>query len=189
MSSLLIVHSLAYILLLCLPQSQTSKPIEQTTTPTTTEQEKEKDSKFPPIGTWEEELRANNSLRIEEKDYLENLQRAYEVAEIGLALHRALKSSNSITAAEWKKIQRLEKLVKSIRSEAGGGSNEEIDIGSPPTTLQASIARIADMAGNICTLVETTPKRVVSAPIIDSTNQILKLIAISRKLNQRSNHQ
>src|SRR5829696_2106891 len=73
-----------------------------------------------PLTTFEEEMRAKRAIKLAEKDHRENLNRAREIAEIGKDLQENLKNKSTIDRNSLKKIDRLEKLTKKIRGEAGG---------------------------------------------------------------------
>src|SRR5437763_12348539 len=85
------------------------------------------DSDTTPLTTFEEELRAKHAIKMAEKDHQENLDRAKEIAQIGKELQDGFKNQSSIDREYLKKIDRLEKLTKKIRGEAGG-EDEEIEI-------------------------------------------------------------
>src|SRR5215510_13042480 len=72
-----------------------------------------------PLTTFEEEIRAKREIKMAEKDHQENISRAREIAQIGKELKDSVKGS-SLDRDCWKKIDRLEKLTKKVRSEAGG---------------------------------------------------------------------
>src|SRR6476469_1835468 len=81
----------------------------------------------PPLTSFEEEIRAKRAIKMAERDHQENVERAKEVADIAKDLKTALKDKTTIDRAAVKKIERLEKLTKKIRGEAGG-EEEEIEI-------------------------------------------------------------
>jgi hypothetical protein len=150
-------------------------------------QNQEKESKSLPLGTWEEELKANAALQQIQKEYKENLERAQQLAQIGLELRTLVENNKNVIPHEWKnKVERLRKLAKRIRDEAGGDDDKEIVIENMPKDLNETILRLSNLAMDICIFVETTPRNVVSAATINHANQLLKLIEISRKFPQNS---
>jgi len=114
-----------------------------------------------PLTTFEEEIRAKRELRIAEKDYQENLNRAKEIGDIGKEF-KDFKDSSSLDRDCVKKIERLEKLTKKVRSEAGG-DDEEITITPRPTDLTSAMKQISEASANLSKEVQNTPRRVVSA--------------------------
>ena len=131
-----------------------------------------------PLTTFEEEIRAKRELRIAEKDYQENLNRAKEIGDIGKEF-KDFKESTSLDRDCVKKIERLEKLTKKVRSEAGG-DDEEITITPRPTDLPSAMKQISEASETLSKDVENTPRRVVSASVINNANVLLELIRLAR---------
>ena len=131
-----------------------------------------------PLTTFEEEIRAKRELRIAEKDYQENLNRAKEIGDIGKEF-KDFKESTSLDRDCVKKIERLEKLTKKVRSEAGG-DDEEITITPRPTDLTSAMKQISEASEHLSKEVQNTPRRVVSASVISHANVLLELIRVAR---------
>jgi len=132
-----------------------------------------------PLTTFEEEMRAKRAIKIAEKDHKENLGRAREIAELGKALHDNLKDKSSVDRNALKKIDRLEKLTKKIRGEAGGES-EDVDIVNRPTDISSAVSQIAEASESLSKNVQNTPRQVVSASVIGNANVLLELIKVLR---------
>ena len=133
-----------------------------------------------PLTTFEEEIRAKREIKIAEKDHQENLDRAREIAQIGKQLKESFQNKTSLGREHLKKIERLEKLTKKVRSEAGG-EDEEVNI-SRPTDLASAITQIADASETLSKDVQNTPRRVVSASVITNANVLLELIKVARTI-------
>lgn len=138
-----------------------------------------------PLGSFEEELRAKRAIRLAEKYHKENLDRAREVAELAKQLQTNLKDKTTIDRDSTKKLERLEKLTKKIRSEAGG-ENEEVKIVDRPADITAAVNQIADSAESLSKAVQNTPRQVVSASVIGNANVLLELIKLLRGFAPRS---
>src|SRR5687768_10838743 len=134
-----------------------------------------------PLTTFEEELRAKRAIKLAEKDHEENLGRARELAQIGKELHESLKNKASVDRASLKKLERLEKLAKKIRGEAGG-EDEEVSIIDRPADMATALAQIAEASETLSKNVQTTPRQVVSASVITDANVLLELIRLLRVL-------
>jgi hypothetical protein len=132
-----------------------------------------------PLSTYEEEMRAKREIKLAEKDHEENLKRAREIAEIGKELKISLKDKSTVDRDCLKKIERLEKLTKKVRGEAGG-EDEEITIPNRPSDLDSAITQIAEASENLSKRVQETPRRVVSAAVISNANVLLELIKMAR---------
>jgi len=133
-----------------------------------------------PLTTFEEEIRAKREIKIAEKEHQDNLNRAKEISDIGKQLKEGFKdNATTIDRDCFKKIDRLEKLTKKVRSEAGG-DDDEITITPKPTDLPSAIKQIADASETLAKDVENTPRRVVSASVIGNANVLLELIRLAK---------
>jgi DNA repair exonuclease SbcCD ATPase subunit len=130
----------------------------------------------------EEEMRAKRAIRLAEKEYKDNLNRAREAAQISTQLSDSYKRNGSLTREDNKRLDRLEKLAKRIRSEAGG-SSEDASPSDPPRELEATLARLAELSEALRKSVESTPRQVVSASVIEQANVILELIKFTRNFS------
>jgi hypothetical protein len=133
------------------------------------------------MGPIEEEMRKRREIKLAEKEYQENVDRAREAAELGAQLRDAFERNNALGRDDNKKLERLEKLTKRIRSEAGG-SDEDATLDNPPHELKPALSRLADVAASLRKIVEKTPRQVVSATVIDQANTVLQLLKLTRGL-------
>ena len=131
-----------------------------------------------PMTTFEEEIRAKREIKIAEKEHQENLNRAKEISEIGKQL-KDFKDNSTLDRDCVKKIERLEKLTKKVRSEAGG-DDDEITISPRPTDLPSAMKQISEASETLSKDVQNTPRRVVSASVINNANVLLELIRLAR---------
>lgn len=137
-----------------------------------------------PLGSFEEEIRAKRAIKMAEKDHEENLERARELSDTAKWLQGALKDKTTIDRAASKKLERLEKLTRKIRSEAGG-DDEEVKIVDRPADITAAINQIAESANSLSKEVQDTPRQVVSASVIGKANVLLELIKLLRAFDPR----
>ena len=133
----------------------------------------------PPLTTFEEEIRMKRAIKLAEKDHEENLNRAKELAQLGKELKEDLQGQSTINRDTLKKVERLEKLTKKIRGEAGG-EDEEVEIVNRPTDVSSAASQIAEAAETLSKDVQNTPRQVVSATVIGNANVLLELIKILR---------
>lgn len=132
-----------------------------------------------PLTSFEEEIRAKRAIKMAEKDHQENVDRAKQVADIAKALQVDLKDKTAIDRDSAKKIERLEKLTKKIRNEAGG-EDEEVEIVNKPSDISSAVKQIAESAESLSKTVEKTPRQVVSATVIGNANVLLELVKLLR---------
>jgi hypothetical protein len=135
-----------------------------------------------PLTTFEEEIRAKREIKLAEKDHQENLNRAKEIGEIGKQLKDSYSGKATLDRDCFKKIERLEKLTKKIRSEAGG-DDEELSF-PRPSDLPSTMKQIAEASESLSKEVQNTPRRVVSASVITHANVLLELIKIARTITR-----
>jgi hypothetical protein len=127
----------------------------------------------------ETDARTRLILKKEKKDYEEHVERAQEARDLAAELRKTYEIAHSFNAADYKKLERLEKLTRRIRNEVGG-SQTDADPKELPKTYDEAVSLLADMASELCDEVEKTPRRVVSASIIDQANKLVALIQYVR---------
>ena len=133
------------------------------------------DSSLPDFGSPESEMRARVMLKAEKKQYDENLARAREASQLATELVDAYEKSKALNSADGKKLERLEKLTKKIRNEAGG-SETDPDVKDIPIAMEAAVKQLGEWTDDLRKLVEKTPRHVISASVIDQANKLLGLI-------------
>ncbi|HEX6729876.1 MAG TPA: hypothetical protein VF074_07685 [Pyrinomonadaceae bacterium] len=132
----------------------------------------------PPLTTFEEEMRAKRAIKLAEKEHQQNLERAREISQLAKEL-QGLKAKSALDRENLKRVDRLEKLTKKIRGEAGGEA-DEVQIVNRPADIGAAVTQIAEITESLSKCVQNTPRQVVSASVIDSANVLLELIRILR---------
>ena len=166
-------------------QTAPSNPVRlptRTTDPMSSEKSSPSDD-GPPLTTFEEEMRAKRVIREAEKEHRQNIERAQEISQLAKDLQQAFRTSNTLDREGQKRLERLEKLTKKIRGEAGGESGE-VQIPNRPTDKATALTQIADAAESLSKGVQNTPRQVISAAVIDGANVLLELIAIFRTCTQ-----
>lgn len=130
-----------------------------------------------PLTTFEEEMRAKRNIRLAEKEHEENLKRAREVSQLARDLQTLATTKPTLSKEDQKKVERLEKLTKQIRGEAGG-EDEEMTIQDKPTDLPSALKQVSAAAETFSKDVQNTPRQVVSASVIGRANVLLELIKV-----------
>ncbi len=133
----------------------------------------------------EEEMMARRAIKLAEKERQENLDRAREAAQIGAQLHDSFLKNKALGRDDFKKLDRLEKVTRKIRSEAGGSDDDE-GLKDAPPHLEKALERIAEVSEAVHQGVEKTPRQVVSADLIERTNELLEIIRFVRALTGSS---
>jgi hypothetical protein len=161
-------------------QETNPKPLRPSA-PLTADMQDANDKETPTIGSMEEEMRAKRRIKLEEKEYRENLDRAREADRLSSELRNSYEQKKSFTREDTKKLERLEKLTRRIRSDAGG-SDEDTLLDNPPHELQPALSRLAQVTEALRKVVEKTPRQVISATVIQEANTVLQLVKIARNL-------
>jgi hypothetical protein len=130
-----------------------------------------------------DEMRAKSEIRYAEKARLEDLDRAREAAQLGLELHNSYSLNKVLGQTERKKLDRLEKVTKKIRSRAGG-SDGDVILTDVPNQMGPLLKRLAESSDDMRKAVEKTPRQIVSATVIERSNEILELIRFVRSFLQ-----
>lgn len=118
-------------------------------------------------------------LKKEKKDYEEHVARAQEARDLAAELQKTYETTRIFNAADHKKLERLEKLTRRIRNEVGG-SQTDGDPKELPKNIDEAVPLLATMAKELSEEVENTPRRIVSASIIDQANKLIAVIQYVR---------
>jgi len=138
-----------------------------------------RDSQNAELGSRENEMRAKLILKEEKKRYDEHLSRAREAAQLASQLVETYRSKQQFNSEDDKKLERLEKLAKRVRNEAGG-SDTGAEAKDAPADMPSAVKQMAEIAEDLRKLVEKTPRHVISAGVIDEANKLIGLIQFVR---------
>ena len=175
---LTVVCALFVTTLPAVAQSSPRSPIAPPPPPPTTNKQDDHDNDVD-FGSRETDARTRLILKAEKKAYDEHVARAKEASDLAAALKTSYAATNVLNAADQKKLERLEKLTKRIRNEVGG-SEMDADPRDLPSTVPDGINAMADMAKELYDEVEKTPRRIVSASLIEQANKLLAVIQFVR---------
>ncbi|HKQ53863.1 MAG TPA: hypothetical protein VJT74_15925 [Pyrinomonadaceae bacterium] len=131
------------------------------------------------VGTPEDEMIARQDIKALEKDYQDNIERAREAAQLSTEIRDSYQHNKAFGRTEQKKLERLEKLARKIRSEAGG-SDGDVTIENVPAQIEPALSRLAEVSDKVREGVEKTPRQVVSAAVIEQANELLEIIRYVR---------
>ena len=156
-------------------QAQSSRPNGVPSPDPTSTTPAKTDSSDTNFGSPENEMRGKLLLKEEKKQYDENVARAREVSQLGSQVQESFAAKKLFNSDDGKKLERLEKLTRRIRNEAGG-SESDAEVKDIPGEIEAAVKRLADVADELYKLVEKTPRHVVSAAVIDQANKLIGLV-------------
>ena len=120
------------------------------------------------IGSPEEEIIRRAEIKHEEESHKEMVERADEAALIGEQILGSFQKNKSLNKDDFKKLERMEKLARKIRGSTGG-SDDDAPLDNP-------LARLADVSAQLNKSVQKTSRLVISAAVINSSNELIELI-------------
>ena len=135
------------------------------------------------FGSPTEEMLRRAEIRREEETHKEMVERADEAAQIGDDLLASYKKNNTLTRDDQKRLERLEKLARTIRGGAGGSDDEE-ELSDPPGKVEGAVARLAKLTCDLKESVSKTSRLVISAGVIRRSNEMIELIRHIRTIKQ-----
>ena len=121
-------------------------------------------------------MRSKLEIKEEKKKYDEHVARAKEVSQLASQLSHNYETQNVFASDDTKRLERLEKLTKRIRNDAGGADNRDDVDKDIPAGMAQTLKKISEMAEDLEKLVENTPRNVVSAVVIEQANKLLGMI-------------
>lgn len=131
------------------------------------------------LGSPEAEMLARRDVKAAEKEHQENLERARDAAQLSAEIRDAYLLNKSLGRNEVKRLERLEKITRKIRSEAGG-SDGDLTLENVSTQIEAAFTRLVEVSEKMRKGVEKTPRQVISASVIDLANEVLEIIRYIR---------
>jgi|SRR5215213_2154217 len=135
------------------------------------------------LGSPEEEMLRAAEIRHEEESHKEMVERADEAAQLGDDILTSFKRNNSLTRDDLKKLERLEKLARKIRGGAGG-SDDDKQLRDPPVKVEGAVSRLAELTCDLKKSVLKTSRLVISAGVIERSNEMIELIRHIRSIKQ-----
>jgi hypothetical protein len=136
-----------------------------------------------PMGSPEAEMLRRAEIRHEEETHREMVERADEAAQIGDEILASFKKNNSLTRDDLKRLERLEKLARKIRNGAGG-SDADKELPDPPGVIEGAVTRLAELSGDLKKSVLKTSRLVISASVIERSNEVIELIRHIRSIKK-----
>lgn len=136
-----------------------------------------------PMGSPEAEMLRRAEIRHEEETHREMVERADEAAQIGDEILASFKKNNSLTRDDLKRLERLEKLARKIRNGAGG-SDADKELPDPPVVIEGAVTRLAELSGDLKKSVSKTSRLVISASVIERSNEVIELIRHIRSIKK-----
>jgi hypothetical protein len=142
-------------------------------------QTEEEEKKPPPSEGFNDTL-VRMKIKREEEAHKKLIKSSQQAADIASRLNQHIqgKSRDMLDRGAEKKLKEIEKAAKQIRSNVGG-SNDDDDF-ETPKTLEDAVNRLSDTSKLLSQQMEKTSRHMISATIIVSASDMLRLIKILR---------
>lgn len=125
-----------------------------------------------------QESLAKQRIEREKKDFAEMLERGEEALKISDELEQSFVKNNSFSAEDQKKLDRLEKVVKKIRSELGGGDDDQVE--EKPLSLLNALEILQSNTVKLVDELKKTTRYSISVIAVESSNALLNLVRFLR---------
>ena len=129
------------------------------------------------------ETMAKQRIEREKKEYEELLEKSQEAVRLSEELEKSFAVSNQLSGEDRKKLDRLEKLLKKIRSELGGDDEGELEIDfekESPSTIGSAFQTLQKNAAQLFSEIKKSTRYSVSVVAIRTSNVLLKLVKFIR---------
>lgn len=132
-----------------------------------------------------QESLAKQRIAREKKDYEELLQRSEEAVKLSDELEKSFADANRLSDEDQRKLDRLEKLVKKIRTELGADDDDEpkTEINAKeekPSNLQNAFKTLQTNAAQLFSEIKKSTRYSVSVISIQTSNALLRLVKFIR---------
>lgn len=128
-----------------------------------------------------DEMIVKQCIKNQQKEYKELLSNGEEAAKLSTELEQSFEKSPDLTAADQKKLDRVEKLLKKIRSSLGANSDDEALPGDDkPLTVKAAFSALSESATGLLAELKKTTRYSVSVVAIQSSNAVIRLVKFIR---------
>lgn len=130
-----------------------------------------------------QESLAKQRIEREKKDFAEMLTRGEEAVKISKELEKSFTRNNQLSAEDRKKLDHLEKLVKKIRSELGGGDdNDEYksEFAAELKSVENALNVLQNNSVKLADELKKTTRYTVSVGAVENSNSLLNILRFLR---------
>ena len=126
-----------------------------------------------------QETLAKQRIADEEEQFEELIKRGEQAAQISEVLADSFEKRQTLTSDDRNKLKDLEKLIKGIRKDLGGGDDDDANEISPDSTAEA-IESLKEAASDLVDEIKKSNRHTISAVAIEGSNALLKLVRFLR---------
>ena len=125
------------------------------------------------------ETLAKKKIEEEKKDHQKLLKRGEEAVKLSEELDKSFSQNKELSPDDKKKLKKLEKLLKKIRGDLGGGDDKEI-IKEKPSSTGEALKTLRQKTVNLFEEIKKTSRHTISAVAIKSSNFVIKIVKFLR---------
>jgi len=121
-------------------------------------------------------------LERQKKDYLEMIENGEEAVKLSEEVEFSFDKNNKLSAGDFNKLERIEKLLKKIRNELGGDDDkgEEKKPEQDSLSVKNAISSLKETAANLFGELKKTSRFSISVVAIQSSNSLLNIVRFLR---------
>jgi hypothetical protein len=127
-----------------------------------------------------DEIRIKACIRQQQKEYRELLSNGEEAAKLSAEVEKAFDKTAVLASEDQKKLERLEKLFKKIRSSLGGEEDDPSAEEDKPMTLKTAIDALNEKASSLLDELKKTTRYSISVDAIQNSNIVIRLVRYIR---------
>ena len=121
---------------------------------------------------------AKQRIEREKKDFAELIERGEEALKISSELEKSFTVNNQFSSEDQKKLDRLEKVVKKIRSEIGSGDDDDAE--DKPLSMLNALKTLQNSTLKLVDELKKTSRYSVSVIAVESSNALLRVVRFLR---------
>jgi flagellar motor protein MotB len=125
-----------------------------------------------------QETLAKQRIEREKKDFADLLQRGEEALKITNELEESFEKNNNFSSEDQKKLDRLEKVVKKIRTELGSDDADEVE--EKPLSVLNALKNLQSNTVKLVDELKKTTRYSISVVAVESSNALLNLVRFLR---------
>lgn len=117
-------------------------------------------------------------IKREEEEHKKLVKTATEVKDSAESLLLDL-AGDKLPAVADKKLKEIEKGAKKIRSESGGGGNDQ-NLDPAPANLKAALEQLVEASKRLHGRMEKTSRHIISATVVANATEVIQLVKVIR---------
>lgn len=128
-----------------------------------------------------QESLAKQRIEREKKDFAELLSRGEEAHKLSVDLEKSFTENNRLSTEDRKKIDRLEKIVKKIRTEIGADDDDTaIEVDNKPLSVINALKVLQNNTAKLVDELKKSTRYSISVIAVESSNLLLKVVRFLR---------